>query len=188
MTIEEKLSMYWIASLPVSTLVWSDNIHLQMNDDANNYVTSSPMITYAEIDTSYSKAKVHWMYQVTVLKQRQVTNSIAEDIRSSFDMTREPDYNFTGFWEEHQYLIIKRDALNGTHVEFCDKKSIKITNDICKKRLQLILYQIYFLSILIMSQTTTQKEKAIRFWSFKCLRLSRYQYWFVWWSKVERWI
>ena len=96
MTIEEKIVNVLNSITSVSTLVWSDNIHLQMNDDdANNYVTSSPMITYAEIDTSYSKAKVHWMYQVTVRsKDKLQANSIAEDIRSSFDMTREPDYNF----------------------------------------------------------------------------------------------
>lgn len=97
MTIEQKICMMIEATPKVVSFVLSGNIHLQANDESeNNYTTVSPMITYAEVSTSYSVAKIHWMYQVTVWsKDKLQANDIAEDIRSQFDRVRDTEYNFS---------------------------------------------------------------------------------------------
>lgn len=54
------------------------------------------MITYADIGESYSKAKVHTLYQVTIWsKQKLEAENLAQSIKIEFDMVRDPYYNYS---------------------------------------------------------------------------------------------
>lgn len=81
----------------VASDVLDANIHLQANDeDENNYTTGSPMITYAEIATNYSRAKLHSMRQITCRSTDKLqANALADAIATDFDMIRGTDYNYS---------------------------------------------------------------------------------------------
>lgn len=97
MDIQTRVYNKLIAIDDIINIVWIDNVHLQANDEhSNDYKINSPMITYAEVATSYSKVKKYTIYQITVWsKSKRQANSIAENIFEAYDMRHDTDYHYS---------------------------------------------------------------------------------------------
>lgn len=84
-------------SLKVTEEVGYNNIHLQANDeDSNNYPVNDPMITYADMGTTYARVKVLSLYQITVRSKEKIkTLSIIEDIIPIFNEVKDEELEYS---------------------------------------------------------------------------------------------